>query len=54
MDLSPYFVLLDMLFGLLWVMVGLSIPAIILALLSALVLIVLMDEDVRADMKMGR
>ena len=50
-DISPYFALLDTLFGLLWVMVGLSIPAITLALLSALVLIVLMDEDVRTELK---
>ncbi|WP_297421728.1 hypothetical protein [Thermococcus sp.] len=52
-DLSSYLTLLDMLFGLLWVMVGLSIPAITLTLLSALILVVLADEDVRTELKEG-
>ncbi len=51
-DVSPYLALLDMLFGLLWVMVGLSLPAVTLTLLSALILFVLMDEDVRTELKM--
>ncbi|NJE76255.1 hypothetical protein [Thermococcus sp. ES12] len=51
-DLSAYIALLDLLFGLLWVMVGLSIPAVTLTLLSALILFVLMDEDVRSELKM--
>jgi len=50
-DLSPYFALLDMLFGLLWVMVGLSIPAVTITILSALILVVLADGDVRAELK---
>ena len=52
-DLSPYLALLDMLFGLLWIMVGLSLPAFTLALLSALILVVLTDGDVRTELKMG-
>ncbi|ASJ07881.1 hypothetical protein A3L11_01045 [Thermococcus siculi] len=52
-DLSAYLALLDMLFGLLWIMVGLSLPAFTLTLLSALVLVVLADEDVRTELKMG-
>ena len=52
-DLSPYFALLDMLFGLLWVMIGLSIPAVTLTLLSALILVVLADGDVRSELKGG-
>ncbi len=52
-DLSPYFALLDMLFGLLWVLIGLSIPAVTLTLLSALILVVLADEDVRIGLKEG-
>ncbi|ASA78039.1 hypothetical protein [Thermococcus sp. 5-4] len=51
-DLSAYIALLDLLFGLLWVMVGLSLPAVTLTLLSALILFVLMDEDVRTELKM--
>jgi len=51
-DLSAYIALLDLLFGLLWIMVGLSIPAITLTLLSALILFVLMDEEVRRELKM--
>ncbi|ASJ05866.1 hypothetical protein [Thermococcus pacificus] len=52
-DISPYIALLDMLFGLLWIMVGLSLPAFTLTLLSALILVALMDEDVRTELKMG-
>jgi hypothetical protein len=51
-DLSAYIALLDLLFGLLWVMVGLSLPAVTLTLLSALILFVLMDEEVRSELKM--
>jgi len=51
-DVSPHIALLDMLFGLLWVMIGLSIPAVTLTLLSALILFVLMDEEVRSELKM--
>ncbi|WP_240910736.1 hypothetical protein [Thermococcus sp. MAR1] len=51
-DLAAYIALLDLLFGLLWVMVSLSIPAITLTLLSALILFVLMDEEVRTELKM--
>ncbi|ASJ10176.1 hypothetical protein A3L12_02135 [Thermococcus sp. P6] len=51
-DLSAYIALLDLLFGLLWIMIGLSIPAITLTLLSALILFVLMDEEVRTELKM--
>ncbi|WP_258083824.1 hypothetical protein [Thermococcus thermotolerans] len=51
-DLAAYIALLDLLFGLLWVMVGLSVPAITLTLLSALILFVLMDEEVRSELKM--
>ena len=52
-DVSPYVALLDMLFGLLWVMIGLSLPAVVLTLFSALALFILMDEDVRTELKMG-
>ncbi|AFL95660.1 hypothetical protein CL1_1461 [Thermococcus cleftensis] len=51
-NLSAYLALLDMLFGLLWIMVGLSFPAATLTLLSALALFILMDEDVRSELKM--
>ena len=51
-DVSPHIALLDLLFGLLWVMVGLSMPAVTLTILSALILFVLMDEDVRSELKM--
>ncbi|WP_461865694.1 hypothetical protein [Thermococcus sp.] len=48
---SPYIALLDFLFGLLWIMLGLSMPAITLTLISALLLFVLLDEDVRTELK---
>ncbi|WP_297462769.1 hypothetical protein [Thermococcus sp.] len=51
--LSPYLALLDMLFGLLWVMIGLTLPAVTLTLLSALALFILMDEDVRTELRGG-
>lgn len=51
-DLAAYIALLDLLFGLLWVMVGLSLPAVTLTLLSALILVVLMDGEVRTELKM--
>ena len=50
-SLSPYIALLDFLFGLLWIMLGLSMPAITLAIISALLLFVLLDEDVRTELK---
>ncbi len=48
---SPYIVLMDFLFGLLWIMLGLSMPAVTLTLISALLLFVLLDEDVRTELK---
>ncbi|NJE05048.1 hypothetical protein E3E36_02575 [Thermococcus sp. M36] len=50
-DSSVHIALLDFLFGLLWVMVGLSLPATALTLLSALILFILMDEEVRMELK---
>jgi len=48
---SPYIALLDFLFGLLWIMLGLSMPAVTLTLISALLLFALLDEDVRAELR---
>ncbi len=48
---SPYITLLDFLFGLLWIMLGLSMPAVTLTLISALLLFALLDEDVRAELR---
>ncbi|NJE43460.1 hypothetical protein [Thermococcus sp. GR6] len=50
-DVAPHIALLDFLFGLLWVLIGLSIPAVSLTLLSALALFILLDEDVRVELK---
>lgn len=50
-SISIYVALLDFLFGLLWVIVGLTIQAFILSLLSALALFLLLDEDIRMELK---
>ncbi|NJE85073.1 hypothetical protein E3E23_04410 [Thermococcus sp. CX2] len=50
-DVSPHIALLDFLFGLLWVLIGLSVPAVSLTLLSALALFILLDEEVRMELK---
>ncbi|MBO8174349.1 MAG: hypothetical protein H0Z18_03730 [Thermococcus sp.] len=48
---ATYVTLLDFLFGLLWAIVGLTVSSIILAILSALALFLLLDEDVRMELK---
>ncbi|AHF80688.1 hypothetical protein [Thermococcus paralvinellae] len=48
---ATYVALLDFLFGLLWAIVGLTVSSFILAILSALALFLLLDEDVRMELK---
>ncbi|ADT84254.1 hypothetical protein [Thermococcus barophilus] len=48
---ATYVALLDFLFGLLWGIVGLTLSSFTLAILSALALFLLLDEDVRMNLK---
>ncbi|NJE08613.1 hypothetical protein E3E31_08780 [Thermococcus sp. M39] len=50
-SVATYITLLDFLFGLLWAIIGLTISSFILAILSALALFLLLDEDVRIALK---
>lgn len=50
-SISIYVALLDFLFGLLWMIVGLTASSFVLATLSALALFLLLDEDIRMELK---
>jgi len=49
-NIGTYIALLDFVFGLLWVIISFEIASITLAVLSALALFLLTDEDVRMEL----
>ncbi|WP_297435800.1 hypothetical protein [Thermococcus sp.] len=53
-DGGAYVALLDLIFGIIWVISIFSLAAVSLTLLSGLALFILMDEDVRMELREGR
>lgn len=49
-NIGAYVALLDFVFGLLWVIISFEMASVILAILSALALFLLTDEDVRIEL----
>ena len=52
-DGGTYVALLDLIFGIIWMISILSLAAVSLTLFSGLALFILMDEDVRMELKNG-
>ncbi|WP_297069321.1 hypothetical protein [Thermococcus sp.] len=50
-DGGTYVAFLDLIFGIIWMISLFSLPAVSLTLLSGLALFILMDEDVRTELK---